>query len=242
VRAARPVADGLATDPKLQADWLRCGGTWFAGVNVFPNGPDGRVGQGPPLAGAALDFVHQTLGLEGFAWDPAQVSVCYPDYPQPWDGETDAAFRYRQNRDAAHVDGLRRVGPERRRFLDERHGFILGLPLTEAVPGAAPFVIWEGSHEVMRRAFTQALAGVPVADWGEVDLTEVYHAARRECFETLPRVEVSAPVGGAYIAHRLALHGVGSWRAPQDAPPRSIAYFRPDPFPTAAPDWWLSRP
>ncbi len=237
--AARPVAQACLDDPEQRAQWLRCGGTWFAGVNVFPNDARGAVpGHGvPPLAGAAVDFACD--GLPAFDWDPAQVSVCFPGYPQPWEGETDAAFRYRLNRDAAHVDGLRRSGPDRRRTPGEVHGFILGIPLTEAAPDAAPFVVWEGSHEIMRRAFRARLAGVKPSDWMEEDVTDAYWAARREAFETCPRVPLTAPPGGAYVVHRLALHGVAPWGEEGGVTPRMIAYFRPDPFPGESPEWWL---
>ncbi len=241
VAAAAPIALALAEDPSERAAWLRCGGTWFAGVNVFPNGADGGVpGRVPPLAGRAVDFVADRLGLAELAWDRAQISVCYPGYPQPWDGETEAAFGYRLRRDAAHVDGLLRDA-DRRRSLGEVHGFLLGLPLGESAPGAAPFVLWEGSQEVMRRAFRARLAGIPPESWAAEDVTEAYQAARREAFDRCRRVEIQARPGEAVLAHRLALHGVGPWQAPP-GPPRAIAYFRPDPRPGRGPGWWLSDP
>lgn len=238
----RPVAERLLADPAHRAAWLRCGGTWFAGVNILPNGPDGSVAEvgAPPLAGAPIDFAADTLGLSGFAWDHAQVSVCLPGYPQPWQGETDAAFRFRRDRDAAHVDGLLRRDPGRRRSLGEVHGLILGLPLNTADPGAAPMVVYEGSHEIMRAAFRDRFSGIAPQDWAGEDITDAYTAARRACFETCPRVPVHVAPGQAYIVHRLALHGVAPWAAGND--PRMIAYFRPDPFPGALPEWWLNRP
>jgi hypothetical protein len=163
-------------------------------------------------------------------------------YPQPWEGETEAAFRYRRDRDAAHVDGLRRVMPGRRRLLGETHGFILGIPLTETRPDAAPFVVYEGSHELMRRALAARLKGIPAERWAEEDVTEVYTEARREAFETCPRVPVAARPGQAYVAHRLVLHGVAPWGDSPETVPRVIAYFRPDPFPGQLPGWWLERP
>ena len=54
--------------------------------------------------------------------------------------------------------------------------------MTEADPGAAPLVVWEGSAEVLRAALARALAPHPPETWGEVDLTEAYAAARREVF------------------------------------------------------------
>jgi hypothetical protein len=246
VAAAAPLAAEIASDPAARAAWLRCGGTWFAGVNILPNGPDGAVpARGvPPLDGAAMRFVADVLGFPRVRLDRAQISVCYPGYPQPWEGESETAFRFRARRDAAHVDGLlREEGPEggRRRRLGETHGFILGIPLSASHPDAAPFVVWERSHELMRRAFRARLAGIEPERWGREDVTETYQEARRAAFETCARVAVTVPPGGAYLVHRLALHGVAPWTAP-DGPPRAIDYFRPDPDPGAGPQWWLERP
>ncbi len=194
--AARPVAEDCLADPTHRARWLRCGGTWFAGVNVLPNDAAGAVPDRgvPPLAGAPVDFALETLGLRSVAWDAGQVSVCFPGYPQPWDGETDAAFRFRRDRDAAHVDGLTRFDGRRRR-LGEPHGFILGLPLDEADAQASPLVVWEGSHEIMRAAFRERFAGLPPERWAAEDLTDAYLAARRTVFERCPRVPVHARPG-----------------------------------------------
>lgn len=240
--AARPVAEDCIADPEHRARWLRCGGTWFAGVRVFPNGAAGAVpGRGvPPLGGAPVRFLAEALGLAGFDWDPGQVSACFPGYPQPTEGESEAAFRFRRDRDAAHVDGLTRFDGRRRRP-GEWHGFILGLPLSKSPAEAAPLVVWEGSHEIMRRALGDRLAHVPPERWAEEDVTDVYVAARREAFATCCRVVVHAVPGSAYLVHRLSLHGVAPWLA-DDGPPRIVAYFRPDPFPACSPGWWLERP
>lgn len=221
----------------------RCGGTWFPGVNILDNAPDGSL-DGVSLDGPALGFVRETLGFPDLVWDRAQISGCLPGYPRPGAEETEAAARYRRVRDAAHVDGLLRIGDSRRRRLGERHGFILGLPIAGCVPGASPLVVWEGSHETMRAAFANALAGAPPARWGEIDLTEAYQEARRRCFEACRRVEIQAQPGEAYLVHRLALHGVAPWAedGPRSAAARIIAYLRPDPFPDADPRWWLERP
>ena len=240
--AAAPVARQTFDDPDHRADWLRCGGTWFAGVNVFPNGPDGSVPDAgiPPLAGAPVDFITRKLGLSGFDWDPAQISICLPGYPRPWEGETDAAYRFRRDRDAAHLDGLLR-DENRRRRPGERHGFILGLPLSATPPEAAPFVVYEGSHELMRQTLTDRLAGIPPARWAGEDVTDAYIQARRKAFDTCKRVEIAARPGEAYIAHRLCLHGVAPWRGSFEGM-RMIAYFRPDPYPGVPPEWWLQHP
>ena len=243
-KAARPAAEATLHDPELRSQWLRCSGTWFAGVNALANDASGAVPDHdvPPLAGAAADFIGEVLNLPRIAWDKAQVSICFPGYPQPWDGENEAAFRFRRDRDAAHVDGLRRIEPGRRRKLAETHAFILGIPLTETRPDAAPFTVYEGSHELMRRAFRARLEGIAPADWAEEDVTEAYVAARREAFETCPRVPVHAKPGQAYLAHRLSLHGVAPWGASPETGPRMIVYFRPALAAEQELDWWLERP
>jgi hypothetical protein len=220
--AARgPALDALPADA---AAW-RAGGTWYPGVDALPNGPDGRIGGVglPPALLSALPFRPE-------AWHRAQISTLRPGYPRPDPGEGAAAFGFRLRRDAAHLDGLLPDGPERRRFLREPHGFILGLPLTEADPGAAPLVVWEGSAPILRRALASVLAPLPQARWTEADLTDAYHAARREAFATCPRVELPAGPGEAVILHRLALHGIAPWAEGAQADPagRVIAYFRPE--------------
>jgi len=223
------------------AQWLRCGGTWFAGVNLLPNAADGSVCGSDALQGKASDFIRQALGLDNFDWDRAQLSVCYPGYPQPMPGETKAAYGYRRDRDAAHVDGFLAEGPDRRRHLREYHGFILGIPMVEFNAGASPFVVWEGSHEVIRTTFTEQFRGVPVEQWGEIDITGVYHQVRRKIFGLCKRVEIHARPGEAYLVHRLALHGVAPWQGIASATPdgRMICYFRPE---TGGPESWLLSP
>jgi hypothetical protein len=242
--AVRPVAEATLHDPQFRDRWLRCGGTWFAGVNALPNDNTGAVpGEGvPPLTGTAVDFIASELGLTGIAWDRAQVSICFPGYPQPWEGESDAAFRFRRDRDAAHVDGLRRSDPGRRRKLGETHAFILGIPLTGTLPDAAPFTVYEGSHELMRQAFRDRFSGIAPSDWASEDITDAYVAARRQAFETCPRVLVHANPGQAYLAHRLSLHGVAPWGGSAETGPRVIVYFRPEAPGAEGPEWWLDRP
>jgi len=234
-RAALPVARARVADPDLRAAWLVCGGTWFVGVDALPNDARGDLGAGP-LGGAALAAAQALCGA--LPLHPGQLSVVWPGYPRPREGEGDAAFGYRLRRDAAHVDGLLAAGPDRRRMLKERHAFILGLPLTDCGPGASPVSVWEGSHEVMRAAFARALAGVPEARWAETDLTDAYHAARAEVFATCPRVTLPVRPGEACLVHRLALHGVAPWQDGAEAPEdgRMVAYFRPL-LPGPARDW-----
>ena len=228
--AALPVAWAAVG---ASAEGWRCGGTWFVGVDALPNGPDGAVG-GAPFPWAALPLAPEPLHR-------AQLSVIRPGYPQPWAGEDAAAFRFRQRRDAAHLDGILPVGPERRRMVKEPHAWILGLPLTACGAGASPLVVWEGSHLRLRAALQTALAGHPPATWAEVDLTEAYRAARAEVFRSCPRVELPAAPGEATLIHRLTIHGVAPWQPGAEAPPegRIIAYLRP-----LLPDveTWVTRP
>ena len=240
VEATLPAARATLSDPR-HSQWFRYRNTWFAGVNALPNDASGAVIEGRPVGGLPVDFIAEELGLAGFAWDAAQVSVCFPGYPQPMDGESAGRTRYRRERDAAHVDGLLPEGPERRRHLREYHGFILGIPMVEFDSGASPFVIWEGSHEIMREMFGARFTGLDPADWGDEDITEVYHLARERVFAECERVEVYARPGESFLAHRLSLHGTAPWQPGAEAGPdgRMIVYFRPDPF---GPFQWLNNP
>ena len=224
-----------------QKEWLRYQGTWFAGVNALPNDSHGRLPDGPALAGAVIEFIADELGFSEIAWDRAQVSVCYPGYPKPMQGETEAQHNFRVRRDAAHVDGLLGKGEPKRRFLEETHAFILAIPMAQASPDVAPFVIWEGSQEIMREAFQSVLNGVPPEKWGEIDLTDIYVETRRTCFESCRRVEIHALPGEVYLAHRLSLHGVAPWADTATAGPdgRMICYFRPE---LANRQAWLAAP
>lgn len=233
---ALKTARTVVTDPAM-AHWHQCEGTWFVGVDALPNAADGRVGASAPLRRADLHPLGHITGPLP-ALHNAQLSVTYPGYPRPREGESDAAFRYRRNRDAAHVDGVLATGSARRRRVQEPHAFILGLPLTRADPEASPLVVWEGSHHIMRAAFTQVFEGYARDTWSEVDVTEAYQAARREVFETCRRVPVLAAPGSALVLHRLALHGVAPWEDGAKADPdgRMIAYFRP-PMPGGVSAW-----
>lgn len=233
---ATPAALATARDPALRAAWLRHGGTWFAGVNVLDNDGAGRINGSPPFACAALDAAQQITGR--LPLDTGQVSVTYPGYPRKDPQESDANHRYRRDRDAAHLDGLLLVGPERRRYLKEPHGWILGVPLTRCGAGAAPLVVWEGSHTIIRARLGAVLRAHPVEAWTEIDLTDAYHAARRDVFQRCRRVVLPADPGEATLLHRLVLHGVSPWAEGAEAPEegRAIVYFRPQ-LPGGAGDW-----
>lgn len=237
--AAFEVAEARVRDP-AEARWLRCGGTWFVGVDSLPNDARGRVDGSGALSGAALEMAQAIYGP--LPMHRGQVSVIYPGYPKPYEDESESAFGYRLRRDAAHVDGLLPVGQARRRHLMERHAYILGLPLSECSADASPLTIWEGSHTRMRDVFARALSSTPQDAWDQIDLTEIYQTARREVFDTCPRVTVPAQPGEAYLVHRLALHGVAPWQDGATAPEagRMIVYFRPE-WDTPS-DAWLSAP
>ena len=216
----------VVQDSEMQKKWLQCRGTWFVGVDALASDRQGKLA-GTPLAGEVIQWLS---AIDYVPFHPAQLSVMYPGYPKPRDGETNAAFRYRKKRDAAHVDGLLPVGPERRRMLKEPHAFILGLPLNSCSDTASPMVVWEGSHLIMAQAFQKTFAGIDAADWAEVDVTEVYQTARRQVFEGCKRVVVHAQPGEAYVLHRLSLHGIAPWGEDAKAPAegRMIAYLRPE--------------
>ncbi len=238
--AAYPVATKAVEDP-ANAHWHQCEGTWFVGVDALPNDTKGRVPDGPPLQGHIIDDLTRQYGTLP-PLHAAQVSVIYPGYPRPRAGETGAAARYRRNRYAAHVDGLLPTGPDRQRMLKEPHMFILGLPLHQTGPSAAPLVVWDGSHHIIRAAFQKAFEGHPPATWPQIDVTTLYQEARRKIFDTCRRIELPAQPGEATLIHRHTLHGVAPWteQEPATTEHRMIAYFRPQYAPgTSA---WLTDP
>jgi len=206
----------------------RHGGTWFVGVDALPNAPDGSI-DGVSLAGPWQAHIDPPTH-----WHHAQLSVIFPGYPQRDPDESEAAHRYRRDRDAAHVDGLLPEGPAKRRHLREPHGFILGLPLNDA--RASPLVVWPGSHLIMQAAFQTAYAGLNPAQFGDLDVTDIYQAARRRVFAECDRVPVIAMPGQAVLLHRHVLHGVAPWDATLGGDCRMIAYFRP----LVSPGDWLT--
>ncbi|MFD2738878.1 hypothetical protein ACFSUD_04795 [Sulfitobacter aestuarii] len=225
--AALRVAEETTVDRAL----LRHGETWYPGVDALHNAPDGSV-SGVPLGGGWRDDVDLPDH-----WHRAQLSMVYPGYPRQDVDESDGAHRYRIRRAAAHVDGLLPTGPERRRFLREPHGFILGLPLNSVQK--APLMVWPGSHLILQRAFRAAAQG---RDVSQLDLTETYHLARREVFETIAPLPLRALPGQAMLLHRHLLHGVAPWGEIEaaDSAPRIVAYFRP--HLDAGPQGWLDLP
>lgn len=222
-RAARVVGRRVLADPAMRAAWMQCEGTWFVGVDALPNAPDGSIA-GVPLAGPAVDALAPLPPLHR-----AQLSVTFPGYPRPRAGESEAAFRYRKTRFAAHVDGITAEGADRRRFVTEPHAFILGLPLTETDAEASPLVVWDGSHRIIASALRAVLGPVAPEARAAVDVTDAYQTARRRCFETCRTVPLPAQPGEAVLLHRHCLHGIAPWApgasAPEDG--RMVAYFRP---------------
>ena len=217
--AARQVAATLARDPQIRATNMRHDETWFVGVDLLPNAPDGSINgvelQGPWQAQVPDLPLHR-----------AQASIIYPGYPGRDATESAANHRYRITRKAAHVDGLLPVGPERRRYPQEFHAYILSLPLSDV--RAAPTVVWRGSHTIMQAALAEAIGG---KDPATVDLTEAYHAARRRVFDRCEAVPLHLALGESALIHRFALHGTDVWDAAldPDAPQgRVIAFFRPE--------------
>lgn len=234
--AALDIGAKITKDPGLREQWLRHGQTWFVGVDVLPNESTGQIG-GVPLP-PEIPNVLEALGLPMVPLHAAQLSVTYPGYPQQDTAESNANHRYRQNRDAAHVDGLLPIGPARRRVLAEPHAYVLGIGVNTADTHASPLVVWPESHRVMTPVFANVLTA---ETWQACDLTSPYQAARKRVFATLPRVEVPLAQGEIVILHRHLLHGVAPWAEGAKAPKegRMTAYFRPQ-YP--APTDWFTRP
>ncbi|MEO1238557.1 MAG: hypothetical protein AAFW64_02650 [Pseudomonadota bacterium] len=233
IAAARARADVALGDPSL-AQWWRAEKTWFVGVDALANNADGAVAGVRP-AGRAITAARQ---IADGPWHPMQVSAVRPGYPGTGAQDNPAQHRFRLQRDGAHLDGLLPVGPNRRRHLREPHGFLLGLALTQADADASPLVVWDGSEEIIRDAFTAAFAGHDPEDWAEVDVTEAYKAARRRVFDTCPRRTVPLAQGEGVLVHRMAIHGIAPWGQGTKADPmgRVMAYLRP----RVDPLWWLT--
>ena len=226
---ALPHAISAVNNPQNHPLWLRAQGTWFVGVDALQNAPNGSLKGSSPLTGEVLAAAQNAMGQDIFDWGLAQASVCYKGYPKQSADESDAGYRYRLKRDSAHLDGLKPVGETRKRKLQEFHGFILGIPLNEYPDQAAPFVIWEGSHIILRDMLINTFENIAPENWDELDITDIYQETRARIFDTCRRVELHAKPGEAYIAHRFALHGMAQWPNKLDGPKegRVIAYFRP---------------
>jgi hypothetical protein len=119
------------------------------------------------------------------------------------------------------------------------HAFILGIAVTEADADAAPLVVWEGSHHLIRAAFAEAFDGVPPEDVVGIDMTGAYHGGPARGLRAAPGARFRCDPGQAVLVHRHAIHGVAPWRegarAAEDG--RAIVYFRPE---VARPEDWLN--
>ncbi|SMY09110.1 hypothetical protein [Flavimaricola marinus] len=221
--AAAVRARTLVASEAARAKWLRHGGTWFVGVDMLDNAGDGSL-DGVPLTGP-----WEQLVAPQEHWHKAQISVVYQGYPRRDESESDTAFAFRRDRFAAHLDGLLPVGPNRRRMLKEPHAFILGMALNAASPEAAPLVVYEGSHHVIREAFANRFKGLEPDAYAEVDLTDVYQEARRTVFDRCPPRKLPLLPGQSVLVHRLAIHGIAPWKSGAWGPEegRMMAYFRP---------------
>lgn len=226
IRVTLPEARATVSDPRHQ-QWLRHDGTWFAGVNVLNNDVQGKVQNGRRLQGSAVTFIEQQLGYGLLSLDKAQLSVCYPGYPKQGKDESIAAHGYRLRRDAAHVDGLLKHNGQR--YCREYHDYILAIAMVEFSHDAAPFVVWRGSHEMVRQALQKELHNHPPERWADIAITQVYTDIRKQVFEQCERLELDLKPGQAFLGHRLLLHGTAPWQAKASASAdgRMICFFRP---------------
>ncbi len=230
-KAALSAARRVVDDPAWQgADNLRHNKTWFVGVDALPNDANGSV------VGVALDGPWQDFTPD-LPLHPAQLSIVYEGYPKQDAEESDANHRYRISRSAAHVDGLLPMGPERRRYAQEFHAYILSLPLNDIA--ASPTVVWRGSHQIMQDALR---AEIGARDPCSVDITEAYQAARRQVFAHCEEVPLLLKPGESALLHPFLLHGTQPWDTTQDRARdgRIIAFLRPE-YAGGAAEWLATR-
>ena len=207
---------------------LRCGGTWFPGVNFLDNDPNGNV-DGSTFPSDRTELLKRLEpSFSGF-YDRAQISICYPSYPKKMADETISAFNYRTNRFAAHLDGLLPIGQSRRRFLIEHHAFIYGIPVNPSGEDSSPCVVWEGSHKLVQSEFKSFLISKNINSLEGQDVTEFYTSLRKKIFSSCKIKPVWVPLGHSYLIHRLTLHGILAWKGSGENTNmnRTIAYFRP---------------
>ena len=201
--AALPAARVAMHDP-AQAHWWQCEDTWFVGVDALDNDARGAVAGGPSLCGAPVSVISEMFGVACPRCTRHRFRWCGKGIPSR------ARARVRR-RSAIACAGTRRMwmafapkGAARRRRIAEPHMFILGLPLTGCRAGGLPR--WCFGKAVTRSCapvFATALADHKAEDWGQVDITEAYVAARREVFET------SRAGRGACCAGRRAIFCTG---------------------------------
>ncbi len=231
---------------------FKSGFTWFAGVNFLANGPSGGV-DGVPFSLKLWSELSTKFGSGIKYWDAGQVSICWRGYPKKDPLETEKSFKYRLNRFASHVDGLIPLGTKKRRFVNEFHAFILGIPIVNNRLDSAPLVVWEGSHVIFRNMFGKVFLNIPETEFCDMDLTEIYQQYRRKVFLTCRPKQVVPANNQLYILDRHLLHGVTPWKLDNDLAKwhyegqfgvnplqgRIVVYFRPsykDPI-----DWILKN-
>lgn len=232
---AELAARAAREDPAMIAEYLDCEGTWFVGVDALANDRSGAVAAGPALQGQAWRFVSDLYGE--LPLHRGQVSVVHKGYPRPRSYESTANSAYRAKRDAAHVDGLRRL--DTGRVLCEPHAYVLGIPVDDCHADNGPLVLWPGSHVILHRAFAALYALHPIAAWPTLDVTDAYTTARREVFARCTRTVITARRGEAYVLHRHLLHGMAPWLGAEEGQ-RSVIYFRPE-FLSGAEGWVAGR-
>ena len=224
-----PTAIACMQAPEFQ-QWWRYQDTWFVGVNALPNDASGALANGPTLPAKLLHLLANYVGCASLELDQAQISACMPGYPKTSTDESIASFAFRTQHYAAHLDGLRPLGPQRQRHLTEQHSFILGIPLSSHLPEAGPVMVWPGSHKLVQSWLQSELSHLPAEQWQEQDLTKSYQSVRKHILETIEPVPIHVPQGGAYLIHRHTIHGQGLWPENVDnvgKQGRIIAYFRP---------------
>lgn len=208
---------------------LRCGGTWFPGVNFLENDSHGNV-TGVSFPKEISNLIKKNEPAFNRVFDKAQVSICYPGYPLPTKDESKAAFEFRRDRFAAHIDGILPIGQSKRRFLKEYHSMILGIPINNVKVENAPCVVWEGSHIIVRNEFKDYMKGKGIDSLEEEDISDFYKDLRRKIFKLCRVKKLHAPMGQAYLINRLCLHGIFPWQGicADEKTGRRIAYFRPE--------------
>ena len=80
---------------------VRCGGTWFPGVNFLDNDPHGNV-DGYNFPSDRTELIKKLEPAFSGFYDRAQISICYPGYPKRMVEESISAFNYRREKFAAH--------------------------------------------------------------------------------------------------------------------------------------------
>lgn len=227
--AAAARAEAEATLKTMPADQWRSGGTWAVGRDLLTNRPTGQLSGGETLPDGWRRLTAELAGLQGLVLHAAQVSTVLRGYPRPSPGEGAAAFRFRRDRAAAHLDGLVPTGPGRVRRLAEPHAIVFGIGLSPGPGAAGALTVWRGSHRILGPALRDALAGLSDGDIPTRGLSGPYQAARRRALQACDRVALPLNPGEGVILHRHSLHGIAPWpaRVPGPALGRQVAYFRP---------------